>query len=92
MCNRAYLFVRWIPGVPIGEDLPDEIHTDAEAEEYACRRAAEVHKQACLVLGSGSKIWIDENGDVYHRDAPGETDAPYMEIKGKRFQMMRRAD
>jgi hypothetical protein len=82
-----YLVERLIAAVYRRVPVPSEITTMVEAESWAAAVALERSRKCCLVWSRRISVWISEDGTVYSRTeaVPGEPNAPWMKIGGKRF-------
>jgi hypothetical protein len=82
-----YLVERLIAAVYRKVPLPSEIKTMVEAEAWASAVALERRRKCCLVWSRRISVWFAEDGTVYSRTeaVPGEPNAPWMKIGGKKF-------
>jgi hypothetical protein len=81
------LVIRLMAAVYVRKGLPAEVTTTEEAEAWACNFARQHRCRACLVLSRRWSVWIDATGQVEARTEarPDEPNAPFMEVKGRRF-------
>lgn len=82
-----YLVERLIAAVYRKMPVPSEITMMDDAERWAAAVAAEKKRKCCLVWSRRISVWFAEDGTVYSRTeaVPGEPNAPWMKIGGKRF-------
>jgi hypothetical protein len=84
---QPYLVERLIPAIYRKMPVPSEITTMDDAERWAAAVAAEKKRKCCLVWSRRISVWFAEDGTVYSRTeaVPGEPNAPWTKIGGKRF-------
>lgn len=80
------LVIRLMAAVYTRKVLPADI-TALEAEALACKFAREHRLRVCLVLSRRQSVWIDTYGEIEAKTEakPDSPNAPFMEVKGKRF-------
>ena len=80
---RPYMVVRYMAAVYGRCELPGDIKTSAEAEEYASNYAREKGLMVCLVLSRRESVWINKKGQIYHRSeaTPYTPNVPHMGLK-----------
>lgn len=79
---EPYLVIRAIPGFMISKDIPPEITTQAEMENFAADIAQRFTKKVWLVLSRRTSIYFDESAAKrYVQEArPGQCNGPYMRL------------
>jgi hypothetical protein len=84
---RPYLVVRLMAAVYSQVDLPDEVRSVEEAEQYASGFAKERRLHVCLVLSRRVSVYFADDGSFrYASEAipSGEPNQPYTKIGGRR--------
>ncbi len=84
---QPHLVVRLMAAVYSRLAVPPGITTMDEAEAWAATVASERRMKCCLVWNRRISVWFTEDGAVYSRSeaVPGEPNAPWMKVGGKRF-------
>jgi hypothetical protein len=83
---EPHLVVRAIPGVFIGQDLPEDCTTIDQMEAFASELAGRFHKMVWLVVSRKLTIRFNEDGSKrsVEEATPDHPNAPYMRLKGSR--------
>lgn len=79
---QMHLVIRASPGFLMSESLSDCADREA-AMEYAASRARFFKAKTWLVFSRRESVYFDEEGNARPSSKPA--DAPYMQLKGKRF-------
>jgi len=84
---KPYLVIRLMAAIYCPHELPEEIQSVEEAEEYAQSVARKWNKRCCLVLSRRISVWIAADGSIegVTEAVPGEANTPYAAIGGKTF-------
>jgi hypothetical protein len=84
---QPYLVVRLMAAVYSRRELPIDIETIEEAEDWPASVARETRLRCCIVWSRRLSVWLDETGTISCRTeaAPGEPNTPWMGRPGKNF-------
>jgi hypothetical protein len=84
---QPHLVVRLMAAVYSRLAVPSEITTMDEAEVWASKIAKENRRKCCLVWSRRISCWFSEDGTLFSKTeaVPGEPNAPWMKIGGKKF-------
>lgn len=79
--------VRLIPAICQHREIPAEVKTLDQMEQFASEIARNEHKRACLVVSRRLTIWFNEKGQLIGRTSaePNAANMPYSQIGNKRF-------
>ena len=82
---RPYLVIRLMAAIYCPHELPEEIQSVEEAEEYAGAIARERRMRCCLVLSRRISVWIAQDGSISSvtEAVPGQPNMPVTYIGGK---------
>ncbi len=84
------LIVRYMAAFYISRELPLQITTADQAEEYACNFAREHRLMACLALSRRQALWINREGEVYYRATatPYNFIIPFIKLKNSKQKFL----
>ena len=83
---RPYVVVRMMPAIYCPHDLPEEIQSVKEAEQYTADFSKKNRLKCCLVLSRKISVWFSHDGCIENvtEAVPGQPNVPHAVIGGRK--------